>query len=185
MVLLTNISYTNALHLSFRERRQGVRLWPMSTVPHQPENNMDNTARSGTGNSFPQLLRNTYLRRRTPTGRQLFAALTYEGIFESASISVRKNPVLSQRRIWTLYISSSLPRAFVWSEPIRSTIGRRLAKGIMSLWHRHSRIGTIRRRLHQLHNEGGSPEWQAPGVLKNVPESRHRLRRSSQAGGIS
>ncbi len=156
-------------------------------MPYQQENNMDNSSGTRKRTAFEEMLYHAYLRRRAPSEAQLAQSLSHESFFESDSLSIRKISVLPNRRIWLLvaYEASSLSRSIIWGEPIFSTIGRTVAKGALSLWNRHLRIGAVHRRIRRLNNANIGIKWASPGVLSHESETRYRLLCREKARQIS
>ena len=147
---------------------------------------MGNAAHAGSEHSLSELLRDANLRRRTPTQAEIFTACSLEGVHECTEVSLRPNPVLSNRRVWLLTINHSpaLSRTSVWSEPIASTTGRTVAAGLMSFWHRNSGICALRRRLHQQSHETRGPTRTVPRIFKNVSAARNWLLVCGKTGYI-
>ncbi len=167
----------------------------MSALPHQSEVNMDHSPCSRAIDAFSVLLRHSYLQRRAPTTEQFTQSLPLESFSQVHSLSIRPLSVLSDRRIWTAIFSEAptevgsgspaLSRNLVWSEPVRSSIGRMLANGALSFWKRHSRVMSIRRGLYQQHQKARGSGRPPEGVLAHEPQPRHWFRVCGTSGYIS
>lgn len=146
---------------------------------------MDNPTGTGTVLAFKLLFHNAYLRRRAPTQEQILATLGHQIFLKINTLSFRKLPLLSNRRVWGCYIEENeqepspernrqpaLPRAIVWSEPVKSAIGTHLAKRTMRLWHSYSRVGPVRSGLYKLYSKTGRARGPTSGILSHVTQPR-------------
>lgn len=174
------------MHIPQNSKRKAIPLREMSAMPHQPPSNVDDPACPGDLSPLKQLFCNPHIRRRIPTETQFLRALAHAGIYQGATLSIRQIPILSSRRIWLIGTDSptSLSRAFVWTEPPTSRVGRHMAKRALSLWHLHSRVSSIRRRIYQQHNQTRRLNRQIPGIFQDVSEPRYWFRCCGTSGFI-